>query len=190
MEGITVRHKSGTRIRDRTKSTSKKGTSSLEITYPNAAGIDLGAEKHWVAVPGDRCEEAVRSFGCLTPELHKLADWLEECGIDTVAMESTGIYWVPVYEVLEDRGFELFLVNTQQVKTVPGRKSDVLDCQWLQQLHSYGLLRGSFRPAVEIAELRAYLRQRETLVRGTTQQVLRMQKAGGLHDPVKQGGSM
>jgi len=177
MEEFALAKKRSKRGKGRTKGRSKKGACSLEITHPNAAGIDLGAKEHWVAVPAGRWEEPVRSFSCLTPDLHQLADWLTECGVDTVAMESTGIYWIPLYEILEERGFEVFLVNTQQVKMVPGRKSDVLDCQWIQQLHSYGLLRGSFRPTAEIAELRAYLRHRETLGKGSSQQVLRIQKA-------------
>ena len=105
----------------------------LEIAFPNAAGIDVGASSHFVAVAPDRAEEAVRQFGVYTADLQALGDWLHECGVDTVAMESTGVYWIALYELLERRGFKVHLVNTRHVKNVPGRKSDVLDCQWLQQ---------------------------------------------------------
>jgi transposase len=130
-----------------------------------------------VAVPEDRDPEPVRKFSSFTHDLHRLADWLEACGIETVAMESTGVYWIPVYEVLEERGFEVLLVNARHVRNVPGRKSDVRDCQWVQQLHSFGLLRGSFRPKAEIATLRSYLRHRDTLVEGAAAFIQRMQKA-------------
>jgi transposase len=128
----------------------KKRAPRLEVTNPNAAGIDIGSASHYVAVPADRDDEPVREFKSFTVDVHKLADWLEACGVDTVAMESTGVYWIPVYEILERRGFTVLLVNARHVKNVAGRKSDVLDCQWLQQLHSYGLLRGAFRPADQI----------------------------------------
>jgi transposase len=108
----------------------------------NAAGIDIGADRHWVSVPVGRDEKNVRSFACFTSDLYAMADWLQHCGVDTVAMESTGVYWIPVFQVLESRGLEVKLVNAHHVKTVPGRKTDVLDCQWLQQLHTYGLLSG------------------------------------------------
>ena len=124
----------------------KKRAPRLEVTNPNAAGIDIGSASHYVAVPADRDDEPVREFKSFTVDVHKLADWLEACGVDTVAMESTGVYWIPVYEILERRGLTVLLVNARHVKNVAGRKSDVLDCQWLQQLHSYGLLRGAFRP--------------------------------------------
>ena len=126
----------------------KKRMSSQELSpiNPNAAGIDIGADRHWVSVPEGRDDEKIRSFSCFTGDLYQMADWLKSCRVETVAMESTGVYWLPVFQVLESRGFEVKLVNAHYVKTVPGRKSDVLDCQWLQQLHSYGLLAGSFRP--------------------------------------------
>ena len=113
---------------------------------PHAAGIDVGSQSHFVAVPEDADEKPVREFSCFTGDLHRLADWLDACGVKTVAMESTGIYWIPVFEILERRGFEVKLVNAHHVKNVPGRKTDVSDCQWLQRLHSFGLLEGSFRP--------------------------------------------
>jgi transposase len=119
----------------------------------------------------------VQEFGCYTTELYRLADWLAECGIETVAMESTGVYWIALFQILESRGFEVKLVNAHAVKAVPGRKSDVKDCQWLQQLHSYGLLSGSFRPDEQICVLRSYLRQRETLVHASSTHIQRMQKA-------------
>jgi len=157
---------------------SKRGSPSLiERIKPNAAGIDCGSEQHYVAVPPDRDPEPVRSFKTFTADLNRLADWLAACGIETVAMESTGVYWIPIYEILEERGLEVVLVNARHVKNVPGRKSDVLDCQWIQELHSVGLLRGSFRPAAEIAALRAYLRHRDKLIQGATSHIQRMQKA-------------
>ena len=129
-----------------------------------AAGIDIGATEIFVAVPAERAAENVRSFPTFTQDLYALADWLHQCGIQTVAMESTGVYWIPVFEILEARGFEVLLVNARDVKNVPGRKTDVNDAQWLQQLHQHGLLRGSFHPRAEIARLRTYLRLRERMV--------------------------
>lgn len=149
----------------------------LQHINVNAAGIDIGAEQHLVAVPEGRDEEAVRTFGTFTADLVALADWLEQCGVTTVAMESTGVYWIPVFELLERRGFEVKLVDARHVKNVSGRKSDVLDCQWLQQLHTYGLLSGAFRPPDEICVLRSYLRQKEMLVQAAAQHIQHMQKA-------------
>ena len=127
---------------------------------PHAAGLDIGSEEIWACVPEDRDAEPVRAFGTFAPDLYALADWLATCRIGTVAMESTGVYWIPVYEILEARGFQVYLVNAQHVKHVPGRKSDIKDCQWLQYLHTCGLLRASFRPAAEMCALRAYVRHR------------------------------
>jgi transposase len=158
----------------------KKSTarpSLLERMSPNAAGVDCGSEAHYVAVPPDRDAAPVRSFTTFTTDLHRLADWLTACGVTTVAMESTGVYWIPLYEILEARGLDVVLVNARHVKNVPGRKTDVMDCQWIQELHSVGLLRGSFRPTAAIAALRAYLRHRETLVQSAATHVQRMQKA-------------
>jgi len=149
----------------------------LEKIHLHAAGIDIGSESHWVAVPDDRDDHPVREFKSFTRELLALADWLEACGIDTVAMESTGVYWIPLYEILEARGIEVLLVNARHVKGVPGRKSDILDCQWLQQLHTFGLLRGSFRPDAPIAALRSLVRHRDQLVEAAASYVQRMQKA-------------
>ena len=143
----------------------------------NAAGIDVGASSHFVAVPEGRSEQPVREFEAYTAELYRMADWLLECGVGTVAMESTGVYWIPLFGVLEERGLEVLLVDPRRLKSVPGRKTDVLDCQWLQQLHTYGLLPGAFRPDVEIRRLRSYLRQRAMLVEYASHHIQHMQKA-------------
>jgi len=151
---------------------------SLPLIHPNAAGIDVGAKEHVVAVPCDRDPQPVRTFQAFTPDLHELAVWLKRCGIETVALESTGIYWLSLYEVLEQHGFEVRVVNARHVKNVPGRtKTDVLDCQWIQKLHSFGLLNGSFRPDHQIRELRTYMRLRDNLVVEGTQAIHHMQKA-------------
>jgi transposase len=155
----------------------KKATEALKPKHLNAAGLDIGSEVHYVAVPADRDEQPVRHFGCLTPELHEMARWLKQCGITTVAMESTGVYWVPVMEVLESWGFDTYLVDARNARNVPGRKTDVQDCQWLQELHSYGLLSRAFRPSSDVRVLRSYWRQRANLVELCSQQILRMQKA-------------
>ncbi|OUC13869.1 MAG: IS110 family transposase [Alkalinema sp. CACIAM 70d] len=161
----------------RGQSSKSAGVESLNIFHVNACGIDIGSASHWVSVPPERDVQAVREFGCYTPDLMAMVAWLEHCGIETVAMESTGVYWIPVFQVLEAHGFEVILVNAHHVKSVPGRKSDVLDCQWLRQLHSYGLLAGSFRPADQICILRSYIRQRDTLIADAARHVQRMQKA-------------
>ena len=150
---------------------------SLEQINLDAAGLDIGATEIWACVPGDRSDEAVRRFDTFTSDLHALADWLSACGIATVAMESTGIYWIPIYEILEQRGMTVCLVNAQVTKNVSGRKSDVLDCQWIQQLHTYGLLAASFRPPGDICVLRSYVRQRESLLQARSRQIQHMQKA-------------
>ena len=150
------------------------GLSQLNL---NAAGIDVGATSHFVAVPADRSEQPVREFEAFTADLYRLAEWLAECGVETVVMESTGVYWIPLFGVLEERGFQVMLVDPRRIKNVPGRKTDVLDCQWLQQLHTYGLLSGAFRPEDEIRRLRSYLRQRAMLVEHAAQHVQHMQKA-------------
>jgi transposase len=159
------------------------------MTHPRAAGVDVHSDIHWVAVPPGDAPPAppghpphlpanVRSFGACTADLHRLAEWLAECGVKTVAMESTGVYWIPLFELLESRGFEVYLVDPRQSRHAPGRpKSDVLDCQWLQRLHSYGLLSASFRPAEQVVVLRGYLRQRQMLLRYAGQHVQHMQKA-------------
>ncbi|MFQ5705762.1 MAG: IS110 family transposase [Gemmatimonadales bacterium] len=154
-----------------------KTVSSLPLLQPDAAGVDIGATEIYVAVPPDRDPEPVRSFATFTPDLERLADWLEECGIRSVAMESTSVYWIPLFQILEQRGLEVCLVNARHVKNVPGRKTDVSDCQWLQYLHSVGLLRASFRPAQAICAVRSLLRHRENLVQMASQHVHHMQKA-------------
>lgn len=145
----------------------------LEHLNQYAAGIDIGSKSHFVAVP----DGTVREFSTFTADLEELAVWLISCDVTTVAMESTGVYWIPVFEILERHGLEVKLVNARNVKNVPGRKSDVLDCQWLQQLHTYGLLHGAFRPNDQVCTLRAYVRQRSTLVCSETSHIQRMQKA-------------
>jgi transposase len=155
----------------------KAGRRSLERIHVGAAGLDVGATFHVVAVAPELSEEPVRSFRSFTGDLHRLADWLGAVGITTVAMESTGVYWIPVFELLELRGFEVLLVNARAVRMVPGRKTDVNDAQWLQQLHEHGLLRGSFRPHERVMRLRALLRHRENLIEQAASQIQRMQKA-------------
>jgi transposase len=140
-------------------------------------GWTVGSEEIYACVPIDRDESSVRVFPTFTVDLHALAAWLETCQIETVAMESTGVYWIPVYEILESRGFEVYLVNARHVKNVPGRKTDILDCQWIQQLHTYGLLRASFRPSEEICALRAFARHRDNLIRYRSAHIQHMQKA-------------
>ena len=159
------------------KKTRGKSSGRLSTINPDAAGIDIGATFHVVAVPPDRDERPVQTFRTFSSDLHRLAEWLKEVGIKTVAMESTGVYWIPVFEVLEAHGFEVLLVNARHVKNVPGRKTDVTDAQWLQQLHQYGLLRGSFRPRDGVVRLRAYLRHRERLVDYAASHIQHMQKA-------------
>jgi len=165
-----------------------RASRSLPVTAPsmpaelkqvnlNAAGIDVGATVHFVCVPEGRDPQPVRSFGAFTADLEAIADWLTQCGVTTVAMEATGVYWIPLFELLERRGFEMKLVEPSRLKHVPGRKSDVLDCQWIQQLHTFGLLSGSFRPEDSICVLRSFVRQRQTLVRSAARCVQHMQKA-------------
>nr|WP_319563722.1 IS110 family transposase [uncultured Rhodoferax sp.] len=145
--------------------------------FPNAAGIDVGGSSHRVAVPARSCDESVREFGIMTDDLNAMADWLLSCAVDTVALESTGVYWIPVFEVLEQRGLKVWLVDARQMKYVPGRKSDVQDCQWLQKLMSLGFLRAAFRPDAQVCELRAVARQRDILLNEQASWVQRMQKA-------------
>jgi transposase len=149
----------------------------LDRINPHVAGIDCGSAEHFVAVPPDRDPMPVQSFTTFTTDLLRLADWLAACRVTSVAMEATGVYWIPIYEILEARGFEVLLVNARHLKNVPGRKSDVSDCEWIRELHSVGLLRGSFRPVDAIVALRAYLRHRQTLVESSGTYTQRMQKA-------------
>lgn len=161
----------------RPRSPKRQAQSGLPRFNRNAAGIDVGAAEHWVAVPAERAAPPVRRFGTCTADLYALAQWLAECGIETVVMESTGIYWVALFEVLESRGVAVQLVDAHHVKQVPGRKTDVQDCQWLQELHSYGLLRGAFRPEDAVCVLRSYVRQREGLIGDAARAIQHMQKA-------------
>jgi len=155
----------------------KDPTVGLTITHPNAAGIDVGGDTHWVALPPGRVDKTVRQFGCFTSQLETLADWLIEHKIDTVVMESTGIYWVILYEILEQRGLKVYLINARLAKKLLSRKTDLQDCQWLQRLHAYGLLNNSFRAPEEIRVLRSYLRLRERATMAASQAVQHMQKA-------------
>src|SRR6202030_1438060 len=154
-----------------------RGRRTMSVVHPNAAAIDVGATMHTAAVRADWTPEPVRSFGTFTTDLHRLVNWFKECGVETVVMESTSVYWIPIFELLDARGFSVFLVNARDAKHVPGRKTDVSDAQWLQRLHSYGLLRASFRPKGQIAELRAYVRQRERLLEYAASHIQHMQKA-------------
>jgi transposase len=154
-----------------------KPLEQLVTVHPNAAGLDIGAREIWCCVPADRDEEWVRAFGTFTPDLHRLADWLVACGIETVAMESTGVYWIPVFDLLEARGLQVYLVNARHIKHVPGRKSDYQDCQWIQRLHTLGLLSASLRPDAEMCRLRGYLRHRAMLIQHRSPHILHMQKA-------------
>jgi transposase len=160
-----------------TRKQNKSATRVRPELRPDAAGIDLGATVHYVAVPPDRDDKPVRWFGTQTGDLHALADWLIACKITTVAMEATGVYWVPLFQILEDRGLEVCLVNARHVKNVPGRKTDVQDCQWLQYLHSVGLLHASFRPPAAVCAVRALVRHRDSLVRAGSEHLLRVQKS-------------
>ena len=155
----------------------KRRCDQLPVLHPDAAGIDVGASGLFVSVPADREAESVRRFSTFTSDLNALADWLTQCGIRSVAMESTSVYWIPVYQILESRGFEVYLVNAHHVKNVPGRKTDVSDCQWIQYLHSVGLLRGSFRPPGVICAIRSIWRHRGSLIEMAAEHVLHMQKA-------------
>jgi len=149
----------------------------LEVVHPHAAGIDVGNSAHYVAVRPERDPQPVRRFECFTADLRRLADWLQSCGVMTVAMQSTGVYWIPLYEILEERGFEVYLVNARHTRNLPGRKSDVQESQWLLKLHTYGLLNNSFQPPAEIRALRTYWRQRGEHVAGAATCIQRIQKA-------------
>lgn len=157
-----------------------KPAAKMPVIHPHAAGIDVGAMKHYVCVPSDSVaagEECVRSFGAFTEDLDELVEWLRSCGVQTAAMESTGVYWIPLAQKLEAAGIEVVLANARHLRQVPGRKTDVKDCQWLQQLHSYGLIQGSFRPTQDICRVRSLVRHRQNLTEHCGQQVQHMQKA-------------
>jgi transposase len=148
----------------------------LTIVHPHAAGIDVGNSAHYVAVRPDRDPESVRRFECFTADLHRLADWLQQCGVTTVAMQSTGVYWIPLYEILDARGFDVFLVNARHTKNLPGRKTDVQESQWLLKLHTDGLLRNSFHPDADIRVMRTYWRQRGGHIQAASTCIQRIQK--------------
>lgn len=154
----------------------KQAKQRFELVHPHCAGIDIGSREHWVAVDRDH-EQPVRSFATFTDDLVKLADWLTGLKVEVVAMEATGVYWIPLFELLDSRGFQVYLVNSRATRQISGRKSDVLDCQWIWQLMSHGLLRGAFRPADTICSMRALVRQRATKVRDQAQALNRIQKA-------------
>ena len=151
--------------------------SSAPVLERNAAGVDVGATEIYVAVPAERDPQAVRRFATFSEDLRAAADWLQQCGIETVAMESTGVYWIPFFQLLEQRGLKVCLVNARHVKNVPGRKTDVSDCQWLQYLHAVGLLRASFRPEQQVCAVRSLMRYRESLVEMAAVHLQHMQKA-------------
>lgn len=152
-------------------------TLGLSVVHPKAAGIDVGNREHYVAVPPHMDANAVRVFGCFTADLLALADWLQQCGIETVAMQSTGVYWIALYDILSERGMKVFLVNGRDTKNMPGRKTDIQECQWLLKLHVYGLLKNSFRPEEEICVMRTLWRQRQQHVADAARCTQRMQKA-------------
>jgi transposase len=151
-------------------------TAGLEVLRPHAAGIDVGNADHYVAVPAGRDPQSVQTFGSFTADLHRLGRWLLACRIQTVVMQATGVYWIGLYQILQSYGFQVFVVNAKYTKTLPGRKTDVLECQWLQKLHTFGLLNNSFLPPEKIRVLRTYLRQRENLVAAAATCIQQMQK--------------
>jgi transposase len=159
------------------KDTPKVDWKALDVLHPDAAGIDIGGSEHWVAIPPDRDERPVRCFDCFTADLEQMADWLVERGIRSVAMQSTGVYWIPVFEVLQQHGLQVFLVNARHTKNLPGRKSDIAECQWLLKLHTFGLLHNSFQPSDEIRTVRTLWRHRASLVAQASSAIQRMQKA-------------
>lgn len=172
-KNVPVARKTAAQSRDRPRGKGQQ----FAMAYPDACGIDIGSSSHFVAVPADRDGESVRECRAFTADLQALVAWLRQCQITAVAMESTGVYWIPLYEMLDEAGFEVHLVNARHVKSVPGRKSDVLDCQWLQQLMTFGLLRGAFRPADEVCALRAVWRHRDMLLSYQARHVQHLQKA-------------
>lgn len=155
----------------------QSSSSSLPVLFPDTAGIDVGSKSHFVAVPSERDSNPVREFSTFTADLYRMVDWLKNCKIKTIIMESTGVFWIPAFELLESNGFDVKLVNARHVKNVSAHKTDVLDCQWLQQLGTFGLIKGAFRPADAILPLRAYLRQRDMLIKSASTHILHMQKA-------------
>jgi transposase len=171
------RSKSRAKQNHRAKLKPQDCTLGLQVVHPKAAGIDVGNEEHWVAVPPDLDPAPVRSFGCFTQDLQEMANWLVRCGIETVAMQSTGVYWIALYDILSERGIRVFIVNAADTKNLPGRKTDIQECQWLLKLHAYGLLRNSFRPEEEILVMRTYWRQRQQHIGDASRCIQHMQKA-------------
>jgi transposase len=171
------RSKSRAARNHRAKLKAQDGTLGLQVVHPKAAGIDVGNEEHWVAVPPDLDPAPVRSFGCFTQDLLEMADWLVRTGIETVAMQSTGVYWIALYDILSERGIRVFVVNAADTKNLPGRKTDIQECQWLLKLHAYGMLRNSFRPEEEILVMRTYWRQRQQHIGDAARCIQHMQKA-------------
>src|SRR5260370_9231390 len=163
--------------RKRAKLKPADGTLGMEVIHPYAAGIDVGNEQHYVAVPSMLDKDSVRVFGCFTSDLIAMATWLNDIGVTTVALQSTGVYWIPLYDVLTQRGIQVFVVDARETKHVPGRKTDVLECQWILKLHVHGLLRSSFRPAAEVLKMRTLWRQRDELGTDAGCSTQRMQKA-------------
>lgn len=155
----------------------KKTLDQMTVVNPNAAGLDIGSREIWACVGASPDGECIKQFGTFTPDLQRLADWLVACQVKTVALESTGLYWLAIFEILEGRGLKVWLVNARHIKNVPGRKSDYLDCQWIHKLHALGLLNASFRPDGEMCALRAYLRHRAQLIQHRAPHILHMQKA-------------
>jgi transposase len=178
-----VNQKQGDNLQPRkAKSKRRRGNKGMcledrPVLEPNAAGIDVGAREMFVAVPPGRDENPVRVFATFTEDLERLTDWLEQCGVTTVALESTGVYWIPLFEILEQRGIRPCLVNARHMKNVPGRRTDWHECQWLQFLHSVGLLRAAFRPGQDVCAVRTILRHRNELVAAASQHVQHMHKA-------------
>jgi len=170
------RSKSRAKQNHRAKLKAQDCTLGLQVVHPKAAGIDIGNEEHWVAVAPDLDPEPVQSFGCFTQDLQEMADWLVRIGIDTVAMQSTGVYWIALYDILAERGIRVFVVNASDTKNLPGRKTDIQECQWLLKLHAYGLLRNSFRPEEEILVMRTYWRQRQQHIGDASRCIQHMQK--------------
>jgi transposase len=171
------RSKSRAKQNHRAKLEPQEGTLGLKVVHPKAAGIDVGNEEHWVAVAPDLDPDSVRSFGCFTQDLQEMANWLVKCGVETVAMQSTGVYWIALYDILSERGIRVFVVNATDTKNLPGRKTDIQECQWLLKLHAYGLLRNSFRPEEEILVMRTYWRQRQQHIGDASRCIQHMQKA-------------
>src|SRR6267378_7786567 len=175
-ESKGVRRSKSRRV-SKSRRSSADPTEGLQVGNPNAAAIDIGCSEHWVAVPAGRTERPTQRFGCCTAELNRLADWLKECGVDTVVMEATGNYWVVLYDILEERKLNPVVVNPRYAKNMSGKKGDIPDCQWMQRLHTYGLFANSFRPKEQLRILRSYLRQREVLTCAASQQIQHMQHA-------------